>query len=46
MRRIKVAVICATALATSTMAAAELESEFKRRGVPLKVTKIHRARDE
>jgi len=39
MKTIKVAIICATALATSTMAAAKLESEFKRRGVPLKVTK-------
>jgi PTS system galactitol-specific IIB component len=39
MRVIKVLIICATALATSTMAAAKLESEFKRRGVPVKLTK-------
>ena len=39
MKAIKVLVVCATALATSTMAAVKLEKEFKRRGVPVKVSK-------
>lgn len=39
MREIKVLVVCATALATSTMAAMKLEDEFKRRGIPLVVEK-------
>jgi PTS system galactitol-specific IIB component len=37
MKPIKVLVVCATALATSTMATVKLKQEFKRRGVPLKV---------
>lgn len=39
MKAIKVVVVCATALATSTMAAKKLEDEFKRRGVPVKMAK-------
>jgi PTS system galactitol-specific IIB component len=39
MKPIKVLIVCATALATSTMAAVKLEQEFKRRGVPVKLTK-------
>ena len=39
MKPIKVVVVCATALATSTMAAVKLEQEFKRRGIPVKMEK-------
>ena len=39
MRKIKIVVFCATGIATSTMVAKKLEKEFKRRGVPVKVTK-------
>ena len=39
MKPIKVVVVCATALATSTMAATKLEQEFKRRGIPVKMEK-------
>lgn len=39
MKEIKVLVVCATALATSTMAAVKIEEEFKRRGIPVRTEK-------
>ena len=39
MREIRILVVCATALATSTMAAVKLEEEFERRGIPVKTDK-------
>lgn len=39
MKEIKILVVCATALATSTMAAMKLEEEFHRRGIPVKTDK-------
>ena len=39
MKEIRVLVVCATALATSTMAAVKLEEEFERRGIPVKTDK-------
>jgi PTS system galactitol-specific IIB component len=39
MKPIKVLVVCATSLATSTMAAVKLEAEFKRRGIPVQINK-------
>lgn len=39
MKPIKVLIVCATSLATSTMAAVKLEAEFKRRKIPVKVDK-------
>ena len=38
MRTIKVAVFCATALATSTLASMKLQDEFKKRGIPVETT--------
>jgi len=38
MRPIKVLVVCATALATSTMATMKLQDEFKKRGIPVQIT--------
>jgi len=39
VKKIRLVVICATGLATATMAATKLETEFKRRGVPVKISK-------
>jgi galactitol-specific phosphotransferase system IIB component len=39
MKPIKVLVVCATSLATSTMAAVKLEGEFRRRGIKVKIEK-------
>jgi PTS system galactitol-specific IIB component len=39
MKQMKVLVVCATALATSTMAAVKLEEEFNRRGIPVTIDK-------
>ena len=39
MKEIRVLVVCATALATSTMAAMKLEEEFQKRGIPIKTDK-------
>jgi len=39
MRKIKVLVVCATSLATSTMAAVKLEKEFRRRKIPVAIDK-------
>jgi PTS system galactitol-specific IIB component len=39
MKPIRVLVVCATSLATSTMAAVKLEGEFRRRSIPVKIEK-------
>jgi len=39
MRKIKILVVCATSLATSTMAAVKLQEEFKRRKIPVAIDK-------
>lgn len=39
MRPIQILIVCATSLATSTMAAMKLEAEFKQRGIPVNVNK-------
>jgi PTS system galactitol-specific IIB component len=39
MKPIRILVVCATSLATSTVAESKLKDEFKRRGVPVKIEK-------
>ena len=39
MRKIKVLVVCATSLATSTMAAVKLQEEFRRRKIAVAIDK-------